>query len=474
MASLFHHLQDKYEQVFDQQLRIAVTGLSRSGKTAFITSFINQLLTLDGDKSQLPFFTPAAKGWIKGVAIVPQKDLTVPTFPYLENINSLKGQTPVWPKATTDISTIRLAIKYQLPRSLWDRVKDINFKDIETLYVDIVDYPGEWLLDLPLLNLSYDAWSSSSYFVASEQRKTLAQDWLQALANFDPKAKADEEQIRQITKEFTNFLHACKAQGLEYIQPGRFVLPGSYQNAPILQFFPLVNYTAEQWQELNKFARNNPESAIAVLQKRYQTYVQTFVKDFYKEHFERFDRQIILIDCLTPLNHSAQAFNETQLALEQIFQNFQYGSRNLWNRLFSPQIDKLVFAASKTDHVTSDQVANLTSLLKQLTQNNNRQASYQNITTDFVPVASIRATQQLEVEKDGKVYKVLQGKSKENNELKYIYPGSVPPYLPEASFWQNHTFAFEEFAPLPISPQGKISSLGMDRVFEILLGDKFK
>ena len=31
---------------FDRTLRLAVTGLSRSGKTAFITSLINQLLQL--------------------------------------------------------------------------------------------------------------------------------------------------------------------------------------------------------------------------------------------------------------------------------------------------------------------------------------------------------------------------------------------------------------------------------------------
>ena len=31
---------------FDRTLRLAVTGLSRSGKTAFITSLINQLLQM--------------------------------------------------------------------------------------------------------------------------------------------------------------------------------------------------------------------------------------------------------------------------------------------------------------------------------------------------------------------------------------------------------------------------------------------
>jgi len=30
------------------------------------------------------------------------------------------------------------------------------------LYLDIIDYPGEWLLDLPLLNKSYAQWSQQT------------------------------------------------------------------------------------------------------------------------------------------------------------------------------------------------------------------------------------------------------------------------------------------------------------------------
>ena len=38
-----------------------------------------------------------------------------------------------------------------------------------TLTLDIVDYPGEWLLDLPLLNKSYAQWSSESLALSREQ-----------------------------------------------------------------------------------------------------------------------------------------------------------------------------------------------------------------------------------------------------------------------------------------------------------------
>ncbi|XPE64362.1 YcjX family protein [Shigella flexneri] len=63
-----------------------------------------------------------------------------------------------------------------------------------------------------------------------------------------------------------------------------------------------------------------------------------------------------------PLNSGPQAFNDMRLALTQLMQSFHYGQRTRFWRLFSPVIDKLLFAA-KADHVTIDQHANMVSLL---------------------------------------------------------------------------------------------------------------
>ena len=47
-----------------------------------------------------------------------------------------------WPNSTTDISELWLVIEYQRQNGA------------DRKLTDIVDYPGEWLLDLPLLNKS--------------------------------------------------------------------------------------------------------------------------------------------------------------------------------------------------------------------------------------------------------------------------------------------------------------------------------
>ena len=79
---MFNRVQNEINQIinrgFDRTLRLAVTGLSRSGKTAFITSLINQLLSINQNSSQhLPLFEAARNSAILAVKRVSQQDLSV-------------------------------------------------------------------------------------------------------------------------------------------------------------------------------------------------------------------------------------------------------------------------------------------------------------------------------------------------------------------------------------------------------------
>ncbi|WP_186791297.1 YcjX family protein, partial [Salmonella enterica] len=58
------------------------------------------------------------------------------------------------------------------------------------------------------------------------------------------------------------------------------------------------------------------------------------------------------------------------------------GQRTLFRRLFSPVIDKLLFAATKADHVTLDQHANMVALLQQLIQDAWQNAAFEGISMD--------------------------------------------------------------------------------------------
>src|ERR1700748_2293297 len=170
-------LKDYGDAFFNPTVRLGVTGLSRAGKTVFITALIHGL-TRGG---RFPVFEPFATGRIARARLEPQPDDAVPRFDYEKHVRTLIEQRD-WPNSTVDISELRLVIDYQRHNGA-DR----------TLTLDIVDYPGEWLLDLPLLNKSYEQWSAESLALSREgPRAQLAAPWHAQLASLKAEGPADE------------------------------------------------------------------------------------------------------------------------------------------------------------------------------------------------------------------------------------------------------------------------------------------
>src|ERR1700743_2896063 len=155
-------LLDYGEGFFNPTVRLGVTGLSRAGKTVFITALIHGL-TRGGP---FPAFEALNSGRIARAQLAPQPDDAVPRFDYENHLRTLIEERR-WPNSTVDISELRLVIDYQRHNGA-DR----------SLTLDIVDYPGEWLLDLPLLNKSYEEWSRESLALSrGSARANLATAW---------------------------------------------------------------------------------------------------------------------------------------------------------------------------------------------------------------------------------------------------------------------------------------------------------
>ncbi|UJF19986.1 YcjX family protein [Vibrio sp. SS-MA-C1-2] len=463
MKSITNEINNIVNRGLDRHIRLAVTGLSRAGKTAFITSVVNQLLH-SSRHSQLPLFAPTRDKRLIGAKRIPQVDLCTPRFDYDSAMNSLRKDPPEWPKPTRDVSEIRLALRYKAKSGALKYLQDTS-----TLYVDIVDYPGEWLLDLPLLDLDYLTWSKQQQKLLAGGRGQYAQPWLEACKDFDPLAAVDESKLAELSALFTQYLHDCKDKGeFHWVQPGRFVLPGELEGAPVLQFFPFI--WLEQYSE-DQLAKADKESMYGILNKRYRHYQKKVVKQFYNQHFSQFDRQIILVDCLQPLNSGAEAFNDMRQALEQLMQSFKYGRSSLLSRLFSPKIDKLLFAATKADHITPDQHSNLVSLLQQMTQEAWNTASFEGIKMECQSIASIAATQAGYVDQQGKPVPAIRGTSLQGLPLT-VYPGDVPKRLPSQAFWNAQGFKFNSFRPLPYQHDEPLPHYRIDKVLQFLLGDK--
>src|SRR5205085_10705558 len=172
-------------------LRLGVTGLTRSGKTVFLTALVHNLL----HGGRLPVFEALSAGRIARARLEPQPDDAAPRFDYEGHLHALTQQRR-WPESTSRISELRLVIEYQSAR---------RGARNRTLTLDIVDYPGEWLLDLPLLTTSYAQWSADTLKLSrSGPRAVLAARWHRQLATLDPDAPESEQAALQAAALFTD------------------------------------------------------------------------------------------------------------------------------------------------------------------------------------------------------------------------------------------------------------------------------
>jgi predicted YcjX-like family ATPase len=459
---------DIVNRSIDQHITLAVTGLSRSGKTAFITSLVNQLLN-EGNNSQLSFFNVVHQGRYIAAKRVPQKHLHIPRFEYDGALSALCQSPSKWPKPTNGISELRLAVRYQPKDSILKYATESA-----TLYIDITDYPGEWLLDLPMLSQTFEEWSKqTTALLMQAPRNEHAKAFLDKLAEFDPFASVDEAVLAQLSQEYTDLLLLFRHQlGLSVIQPGRFILPGELEDAPILQFFPFSGFDEI---DSNEYQNAKDDCYIGMLRARYIEYKERVVRRFYKEHFVNFDRQIVLADCLTPLNKGPESFADLQNAIAMIMESFQYGQSSLFSRLFSPKIDRLLFAATKADHVTPEQHENLVSLLNKLVFQTKQTLSFDAIKMKTLAIASIKATKVGKSQYQGQNIPVIKGRQLSNDKMLTLFPGTVPASIPTLEYWQKQAFNYIAFAPIESASIDEcLPHLRMDQMLQFLLGDKLK
>jgi predicted YcjX-like family ATPase len=446
--------------IFDQKIRIGITGLSRGGKTALITAIVNNVLSFGDEEleNKLSRFKPLLSKKIISGQIAKPKDLEIAQFPYHKAIDSLIQNPPFWPEPTDGISKITLEIKAKSKSLLGDKIK--------TLYVDIWDYPGEWLMDLMLLDLSYEEFSDFYQKRLLDIAKVIdAQSWLSEGASFKLNAKEiDEQKLKRVVDLFKIWLKKVKEYGFAMTLPGRFILPGKLEGTPILEFLPWV------WSDVQNL-KNSDSVLYNTLKERYEAYRQRVVKRFYNDCFSKIDRQIILVDCLKALRGGKETFKDVNECFDVLMSHFNYGQNNLITRLFKPKIEKVLFVASKADNVTNDEHENLLSLLKSMIKQSEKRVRIGGVSYEALVLSSIKATKCVDYNKDGKTYEVLVTPYKDDQPF---YPGSVPPNWSEKSmeFFKEHFKSFELKPPI-VEHNDTLPHINLDLLLNFILGDKF-
>ena len=452
-------------------LRLGVTGLSRAGKTVFVTALIQNLLA----GTRLPVLAASAEGRIAQARLEPQPDDAAPRFPSEDHLAALSGPDRVWPQSTRRISQLRIAIEFERPSGWGSGPSQLN--------LDIVDYPGEWLLDLPLLEKSFAQWSRETLEASQTPgRALLAAPWRAHLATLDAAAPADEDAARTSAQLFTAYLRQAREDvyALSTLPPGRFLMPGDFEGSPALTFAPLA---------LAEGATPSSGSLGAMMERRYEAYKTHIVRPFFRDHFCRLDRQIVLVDALSALNSGPAAVRDLENALGEVLAAFRAGRSSSLARLFRPRIDRILFAATKADHLHHSSHDRLEAILRMLTQRAISRAEGLGAEIDVIAMAAMRATREAEIRHGGETLDAIVGVPEAGQTLggevfdgraeAAVFPGQLPAdplavfagdslALPE----EHNDWRFLRFRPPVLTRGAPAPHIRLDRALQFLIGDR--
>jgi len=451
-------------------LRLGVTGLARSGKTVFITSLVRSLIA----GGRLPFFAAMAEGRITRAYLEPQPDDTLPRFAYEDHLADLAREPPQWPQSTRRLSQLRLTIEYTSALTLRRALGPGR------LHIDIVDYPGEWLSDLPLLDQSFADWSRHALVEASAPRRaTAAAEWLPFHAGLAATTPADEQLARVGAELFTRYLRAAHGdQPLFAPGPGRFRLPGDLAGSPLLTFFPLAP---------GREGGYGRASLGTMLARRFESYKSYVVKPFFRDHFARLDRQIVLIDALSAVSAGGQALADLKATLQAILACFRPGSNTWLSRLFALRTDRVLFAATKADHLHHANHDRLEAIVRALIDAALTRATTAGAEVKVTALAALRATREAEARRGRERLPCivgvplpgerLAGKVFDGRTEAAIFPGDLPSDARDLISPALENLGFVAFRPPRVrldGPQGEgalLPHVRLDRAIEFLLGD---
>jgi hypothetical protein len=459
--------------LFDPTVRLGVTGLSRAGKTVFITALVHALTR----GAHLPVFAAAKEGRIAGARLEPQPHDNLPRFDVESHVAALVDERR-WPASTTEIAELRVVVEFQSTGWLGR-----NF-GTGRLTLDIVDYPGEWLLDLALLRKSYAEWARETLALSREgARRPLAAAWHACMETLDAGAPQNEDAAREAARLFTGYLRACREErlSLSTLPPGRFLMPGRDEGSPMLAFAPLDLRRDEA----------GPNSMQALMERRYESYKTFLVRPFFRDHFQRLDRQIVLVDALAALNAGPSAVADLERALADILGAFRVGANVWWSSLFAPRADRVLFAATKADHLHHRNHDRLEAVLRRLTHRAIDRAAYSGAAVEVAALASVRATREATIRQGGEALpaivgtplagETLGGETFDGETEVAVFPGDLPENPEDALAGRDAPspeeaeMRFLRFRPPLVErePNGRLAlpSIRLDKALQFLLGD---
>jgi hypothetical protein len=448
-----HH----WERLRQQRLKVGVAGLSGAGKSTFITSLIAQLRNFE--EATLTSLSANVEGRLRAVELLaPSKhreELSV--FAVEKYLKELATDEPSFPASTQQPSAIDVRINYVSRKG-----------KRKSLTLELTDFPGEWLVDTALLEMSYTEWNSWQAKIWGESEKIEIRRILEPLQvgnttkqlsiNDDDTVDSTSESIAKeqlvldsVFEAYKNFLQLKRSKsGGTLYTPGQVTVPNDRVDA-----FPIPVFNTDD--------PDHDSALITLMEVRYQEYVNRHVKPFYESHIKGLDRQVLLVDIQSVLHHGKSRKDEVSEALALIMGQVIFTEEHSVMNWLSPQVDKIMIYATKADLVLPEDHEEMRRVAQQVAQDAIRYTQTQGASVHVEAVAAMRSTR-YSMEEGGEF---LTAKTSAGDFVRFQNPTLIGA---ESLNYEN----FEKYTLPQLQPRvkhGVPEHLRMDVAIEQILGD---
>jgi predicted YcjX-like family ATPase len=236
-----------------------------------------------------------------------------------------------------------------------------------------------------------------------------------------------------------------------------------------------------------------------MMTRRFEAYKDVVVRPFFHDHFVRLDRQVVLVDALAAFNAGPDAVRDLEGALAAILDCFRIGRRTLLSQLVRPRIDRILFAATKADHLHHLNHDRLEAILRRMVERAAARATLAGATIDVIALAAVRATREAQVRRAGELLPSIigvpaagefaAGTKFDGTTEAAMFPGDLPadpeaPFRADAASFRGLTavnpedadFRFLRLRPpkLEVGDDGvaALPHIRLDRALQFLIGDR--
>jgi uncharacterized protein len=355
-----------------QKMRIAVTGYSGSGKTAFLTSLVSHLRNHKTSRFRLSDPDALIAEHPREQDRHPRKPDQWPQFPFEQHYAMIANHSS-WPVKTTDCSeyTLDLGVStwllHRARLTLYDLPGE-RFADAAMSYMDFFQWSQE---QLNWLNVAVHAHNGNRPSPPACQGLDAVRRYLCLLRDGPAQESAGREYVaayKQALAELVCSYHV-------YATPSYFLLDRQGRTAAEVVGEPdaanqrCSGLPGQEFCPLAPRFWDGCPQLVECFEGRYKAYRETIVTPVF-EKLAACDGLIILVDVADILQCGAPQLNDVDYFLQQILKALQPGGdvvRALLRRIgLAPHIKRIAVAASQCDRFHPDDAYKLQSLVERL------------------------------------------------------------------------------------------------------------